>query len=88
MKTHGGHAALVDGPWKLHLNPKSDKGVMSKRKKGEAVPTYAPIELYHLDNDPGETTNIAEQHPDIVQRLQPILQAWQVDVGNDPGRKN
>ena len=28
-----------------------------------------PIELYHLLNDPGETNNVALQHPDLVNEL-------------------
>ena len=29
----------------------------------------APLELYNLESDPGETDNVAKRHPDIVQRL-------------------
>jgi hypothetical protein len=28
-----------------------------------------PYQLYHLANDPKETTNLATKHPEIVQRL-------------------
>ena len=33
----------------------------------------APIELYNLKTDESETTNVAEQHPDIVQRIRAYL---------------
>ena len=33
----------------------------------------APIELYDLANDPGETRNVAEEHSDIVERLRSRL---------------
>jgi arylsulfatase A-like enzyme len=32
-----------------------------------------PIELYHLDADPGETTDLATDHPDIVARIADIM---------------
>jgi arylsulfatase len=31
-------------------------------------------ELYHLGKDPFETTNIAAAHPDILQKLEQIMQ--------------
>jgi arylsulfatase A-like enzyme len=33
----------------------------------------APPELYNLKTDPGETNNVANQHPDIITRFQDIL---------------
>jgi len=33
----------------------------------------APLELYNLKTDPGETKNVADQHHDIVGRFQEIL---------------
>jgi arylsulfatase A len=33
----------------------------------------APLELYNLDNDIGETNNVATQHPEIVQRIEQYL---------------
>jgi arylsulfatase len=31
-------------------------------------------ELYDIDKDPGETTNLAKQHPDVMQSL---IKAWE-----------
>jgi arylsulfatase len=33
----------------------------------------APLELYNLKTDPGETNNVASQHPDIITKFQDIL---------------
>jgi arylsulfatase A-like enzyme len=41
----------------------------------EAVqpPADAPLELYDLKTDPAETSNVAEQHPDVVAKIQELL---------------
>jgi hypothetical protein len=33
-----------------------------------------PIELYDLASDIGETSNVAAEHPDVVSRIDSILQ--------------
>ncbi len=35
----------------------------------------APIELYDLEADPGETTDVASRHPDVVDRVRRVLAA-------------
>src|SRR5581483_953099 len=35
----------------------------------------AAIELYNLKNDPGEQKNVAADHPEILQKLEPMLKA-------------
>lgn len=56
----GSTPAMRDGNWKLHL---------PRRQRGEA-------ELYDLSVDPGESKNVAAEHPHVVARLRGILQAW------------
>ena len=38
------------------------------------------LELYDLENDVSEMTNVADRHADLVQRLHARLQTWQKDV--------
>ncbi|MGI9551625.1 MAG: sulfatase [Aurantibacter sp.] len=38
-------------------------------------------ELYHLTEDPGEQNNVAEGHPEIVERLGQKLRTWLDEVG-------
>jgi arylsulfatase A-like enzyme len=38
-------------------------------------------ELYDLDDDVGETSNVAKHHPDVVARLQGIAEAARDDLG-------
>ena len=42
---------------------------------GDAAP-----ELYNLDDDIGETTNLAGEHPEQVQQLLADLKAWEAEV--------
>jgi hypothetical protein len=41
------------------------KGIRLKVRRDPA----GPIELYDLKADPGETTNVADSHPDIVAEM-------------------
>ncbi|MCC6486127.1 MAG: arylsulfatase [Candidatus Hydrogenedentes bacterium] len=38
-----------------------------------------PLELYDLTKDVGETTNVADQHPDIVEHIETYLQTARTD---------
>ena len=42
-------------------------------------------ELYNLAADPGEATNVADQHPDVVRRLAEALLAWNKAMPADHG---
>jgi arylsulfatase A-like enzyme len=37
--------------------------------------------LFDLSNDPGERTDLAAQHPDIVVALKGLAARWETDVG-------
>lgn len=60
-----GHAAWLEGDFKLHKLP------------GEKGPTY---ELYDLGADPKEETDLAGRDPQRVERMKPALDAWQRSV--------
>ncbi|MYD59883.1 MAG: arylsulfatase [Gemmatimonadetes bacterium] len=40
-------------------------------------------ELYHLDSDPAQEHNIADQHPDIVQKMRAHYDAWWDALGKN-----
>jgi arylsulfatase A len=70
--------AVRSGPWKLHL-PGANKPAAKKGGKKQAAATG--VQLYNLDSDIGEERNVAEQNPEIVQRLQVIAAAVEPDLG-------
>lgn len=59
---NGGRQAVRQGRWK------------AVRLDAIAHPDN-PVELYDLQNDPGEKKNLAAQHPDIAQRLSGLMAA-------------
>jgi arylsulfatase A-like enzyme len=42
------------------------------------------IELYDMEGDPGEQSNLAAQEPDLVQTLSERLLAWRRSLGQEP----
>ncbi len=57
---YGGWRALRQGPWKAV-------------QKGLHQNANAPIELYNLEADVGETTDLAGKHPELVQELANLM---------------
>lgn len=53
--------------------------------KGLRLKPDAPLELYHLTADPGETNNVAEQHPELVRRLEARLETARTESEDWPG---
>jgi arylsulfatase A-like enzyme len=45
------------------------------------------LELYDLDNDPGETKNVAEQHPDVVAKFEKYFKTARTDSDKWPMKK-
>ena len=43
-----------------------------------------PLELYNLAEDPGETRNIADQHPQIIARIETHMKTTRTDSPNWP----
>lgn len=83
--------AVRSGPWKLHFphaypSPGQPRG--SGGKPGPYVQKKIGLELFNLEADVGETTNVAAQHPDVVKRLEELAQRAREDLGDTrTGRK-
>ena len=44
--------------------------------------TLDEIELYHLPTDPGERTNIAEKHPEVVAKIEALADEMRLKLGD------
>jgi arylsulfatase A len=67
--------AVRSGPWKLHL---ALGGGSPGQKKTPPRP-----QLFHLIDDIGETNDVANDHPEVVERLRAMAQAIDGDLGLD-----
>ncbi len=75
----GGSFAIRQGPWKLCLSAGS--GGWSAPRETEAKKLGMPtMQLFNLDNDPGETNNLLAEKRDIVESLILLLES-QVENG-------
>ncbi|MEM8668114.1 MAG: sulfatase [Planctomycetota bacterium] len=65
-----GPGTVRSGKWKFYpWQEGKGKGDWSRDKPSPKLSTF-PVQLYDTVADIGETTNVAESHPDIVARLQ------------------
>jgi arylsulfatase A-like enzyme len=66
----GEQSAVRWGPWKLVL----------RGQLVEEEPAQEEVFLSNLDTDPGETTNLAGTHPEILERLRSALEDWRAGI--------
>jgi arylsulfatase A-like enzyme len=65
--------------WEIYEGrPAFKQAVRTGNWKGYRTALKGPLELYNLAQDPAETTDVAPQHPDVVQRIEAILAAEHV----------
>ncbi len=80
--------AVRSGPWKLAITAQYEgKGPYFDAEAGVGM-AFAP-RLYNLEEDLGETTDVAAKHPDVVTRLLGHIRDMEADLGvnkrNGPG---
>ncbi len=78
--------AVRQGKWKLHL-PHNYRtlGDQPTRQDGLSVPykqASTGLELYDLENDIGETLDVADRFPDAVERLLGLAETARDDLGD------
>lgn len=64
--------AIRQGPWKLI--PWQGSGGFTEPRERPAGPEESAGQLYNLSDDPGERTNVYDEHPDVVRRLSSLLE--------------
>jgi arylsulfatase A-like enzyme len=84
--------AVRSGKWKLHL-PHSYRTLAGKAggRDGKPAPysqAETPLALYDLAKDVGETTNVAESHPEVVERLKGLAERAREDLGDSATKQD
>jgi arylsulfatase A-like enzyme len=76
--------AVRSGRWKLHLPHPYNHVVEPGRDglPGRHETRRIETALFELETDPGETTNVASSHPEIVAKLEALAEAARDDLGD------
>ncbi len=61
----GGKQAILAGRWKAV-------------RLGVGMDPHGPLELYDLETDPGEEHNVADAHPDLVEKFSRLMEEQRV----------
>ncbi|MFZ5831543.1 MAG: sulfatase [Planctomycetota bacterium] len=78
--------AVRSGPWKLHFphsyrsmgdNPPGKDGIPGKYQTA-----HTGLALYDLREDIGEENNVADKHPEIVERLTALAETARAELGD------
>ncbi len=82
---YGGQLQAVRvGDWKLHL-PHKWRRVVTQGKDGHPGKQDFPkigLSLYNLKDDIGESNNLADQHPEVVERMMEIVELARAELGD------
>ncbi|QEL14181.1 sulfatase family protein [Limnoglobus roseus] len=70
--------AVRQGPWKLAIAPQTDAADKTTVEASKTNPR-----LYNLDTDIGETTNVADRHPEIVEKLKSLAMKMNDEIGGN-----
>jgi arylsulfatase A len=81
-----GSFVIRQGQWKLALCPGSG-GWSAPRPIQDDASKLPLVQLYDLRADIGETTNVQDQHPEVVARLTKLLEKYVADGRSTPGPK-
>ena len=80
--------------WEFHEGGTKQALLLDQRWKGVRLRPSAPLEVYDLTTDPGETRNLAEAEPEIARRIETRLALarsenpdWPIRPGG-AGKKN
>ena len=78
--------AIRDNRWKL-LFPHQSRTMTGQEPGKDGIPgkyvnRQIPLSLFDLENDIGETTDVSQQYPEVVKRLQEAADAVRADLGD------
>ncbi len=78
--------AVRSGPWKLHF-PHAFRTLAGRPGGRDGKPASyeearTGLALFDLEKDPGETTDVAAGHPDVVERLKKLADRAREELGD------
>jgi arylsulfatase A-like enzyme len=79
-----GSFAIRQGKWKLVDAPHSGGWSDPRPKNKEDWKDLPVTQLYDVESDPAETTNISDQYPEVVQRLHTLLTKYRNEERSTP----
>ena len=68
--------AVRSGKWKLHV-------IRVEQQGNTTIKNHNVLELYDLNNDPGEQINLSAEYPNVISELEVLLEECRVDLGDD-----
>jgi hypothetical protein len=71
--------AVRSGPWKLAVARQNE--ARARQEAAAAKPAPWTPTLYNLDDDIGERNNVYDKHPEVVKKLQGLIDAMAADLG-------
>ena len=79
--------AMRMGKWKLHF-PHKYRTIVGTTPGSDGTPgpyihPTTRLELYDLEADIGEGTNIASQYPEVVERMTVLAEEMRADLGDN-----
>lgn len=80
-----GSFSIRKGKWKLEMCAGS--GGWSYPRPGKECEGLPPIQLYNLDQDIGESRNVYDKHPEVVEKLKALLTRYVENGRSTPGTK-
>jgi len=83
--------AVRSGPWKLYF-PRTYRSMLGNAPGKDGQPgLYKNInagqELFNLESDLSEKTNVADRNPDVVRRLELLADGMRADLGDSLRKK-
>ncbi|MDR2983081.1 MAG: arylsulfatase [Puniceicoccales bacterium] len=73
--------------WEFYERGWKQQAVRDGKWKGVYEKKEAPMSLYDIERDPGEKTNLAKSNPEIVKKLEAIIEASHTPMKERKGKK-
>ncbi len=82
-----GNFTIRKGEWKLLLSPGSGGWSYPRPGKDDKeIATMPPYQLYNMKSDPGETHNVWDKYPPVVEEMKALLIKYIKDGRSTPGK--